>query len=1175
MQGFWAHRRELQEALPAKPIWARAGLCLLLLLAVLSFCPSGQAQVQNDGTITGRVTDTRGGALPGASITLTNQGTGRVTTGETNAAGEYVFNSVPLGTYILRVSAINFAEYTVQQLEVHAAEAVIVNAVLKPAAASASVTVTAEGTGIDTSAATVGATIDNTLVNNLPVDGNNVVTMAALLPGVTDVNAPTTFTSNTAGPVYNIAGSRNNQNLMLLDGTIWNNLYNNTGLNFPPSQDLQEVSVQINNFKAEYGRNVGSVFNVLTKSGSDKIHGSAWENSQNNIFNASDYISKQNPPLSMNQFGFALGGPIRRGKIFYFGSFQDLIMNSTVVAQAQTLTNAERGLQSDGVTPLPCQTSAYGAGPCANFAEDSVTTWKNPVYSSAAAQNIQTLNAAYAQATGGSVTATSPCVALLMTQPTTLAYPEIPAICWNPISVKLAQMTPVANLSIAGALPYAVSTGKQPRNDRSLLLRTDWAQGRQTISARYYQTWANDHTANGVSSGQGIANYDINLNNAYTHFGNVSDTIVLTPNLLNVARAGYKRYDYYVTPTSSNTLSNLGALYSQPEDSIPMISVLGRTGWTMGTSVNIRHTVDEGIQLDDMLSWSHGRHNLQLGVEFLRLQYLDRHAQTPHISFNNDSVSTDPAMLFLLGVINTATFGNSINQGAVQHALYSYVQDDWRVMPRLTLNLGLRWEIPFAWYQPDGRAATFIPGFGSQVFPNAPLNLAYVGDHGVEKSLVGTPYNNFAPRFGFAWDLFGDGKTAIRGGFGIFYDAINAQVVGVASPYTYTQNDSLNPGGISNPLLGLTQIPANYAKGQPAVFATPYNITFPDRNFRTPYTQAVNFGVQHQFRRAATLEANYVGRFSRHLALGYDENPAIYDCSGAYYQINPSVYCSTASTSQASYQARVKYPGFNYGGNGVLDYMTVGFANYNALQVIYIQRSRSWLTTTASYTFSKSIDDSSSTGISNSSDQPSIAIHRAVSDFNATQILNLGYVLHYRGIHRSNAFVRSVVNGWGLTGMYSVRSGHPFSVTSSGDVSLRDEKSEYLQIVPPGYAPLNAHRPRLQKVAEWFDTASFTSPATGTYGNAPRNFLTGPGFISNNLGVTRAFPLSHDSGKTLNFRAEAYNLFNTPNLGQPFSSLSGVTSKNTNWGVILATVGNNGAVGTNGRRLQFDATIRF
>ena len=184
--------------------------------------------------------------------------------------------------------------------------------------ASTSVTVEASGTTVDTRSATIATVIDPTLVQDLPVDGGNIVALAALLPGVTGVNAPTTFTSDTGGPTYNVSGSRSNQNLFLLDGALWNNVYLNTGLNFPSPFMLNEVSVQLNNFKAQYGRNVGSVFNVLTKSGSNKIHGDVWDYFNNKALNAADYLSHRNPQLVSNQYGATMGGPLHRGQALFF-----------------------------------------------------------------------------------------------------------------------------------------------------------------------------------------------------------------------------------------------------------------------------------------------------------------------------------------------------------------------------------------------------------------------------------------------------------------------------------------------------------------------------------------------------------------------------------------------------------------------------------------------------------------------------------------------------------------------------------------------------------------------------------------------------------------------------------------------------------------------------------------
>jgi len=1163
--------------------------CIVALLLCALHVGSNRAlgQAQNAGTVAGRVTDGYGHVVRDAKVTLVSASQGRMIEVESNSAGEFVFNSVPVSTYTLTVTAPSFATYQVTQLNVSADGNVNITTVLQPGLVTTDVTVTADSTVVDTRSATIGYTIDNKLVENLPVDGNNVVAVVALLPGVTNVNAPTTFTSNQGGPSYNVSGSRSNQNLLLLDGSVWNNLYNNTGLNFPTPNALQEVSVLLSNYKAQYGRNVGSVSNVITKAGSNAFHGAMWEFAQNRSLNAYDAISKANPPLDQNQFGFSVGGPILKQKLFFFVSGQDLISNAAVTAEAQTLTLNQRGLTNSG-TPQPCVSGGFAGLTCASFQEDGVTTWKNPVTGtgSTAASVIAAFNNAY-QVAGG--TGTSPCVALLLSQPATIPNPEIPSICFNPVSVALLGRTPLPNTPSGVALPYAVSVQNQPRNDKSGLIRIDWNRGHHSVDARYYETTANDQTANGVSSGLGIATYDINYNTGGIHFGNIGDTWVITNNLLNVARASYKRYDYNVVPKDSSTLSSFGASYTQPGDSLPRISVGGRLGYTLGASTNQSQSVDEDLQLDDSLSWSHGVHNIQTGLEFLRLQYSNRYHPAFSAVFNN-TYTPDPAMDYLLGLTQSTTQGNGVDIGAIQHDLYMYVQDDWRATSRLSINMGIRYELPFQWYEPDGKAATFIPGYHSVVVPNAPMNFAFVGDPGIKNSLVGTSYNNIAPRLGFAYDVFGNGKTSVRGGYGIFYDTINALVVGVSAPYHYSSMINDNPGGISEPLLGENAIPQDYVRGQTPQFVTPYSITFPDKNFRTPYTQAVNVGIQQHIRSASVIEANYVLRMGHALALGYDLNPAIYDCSGDYFKSNP-LYCT------GSYAQRVKYPNFNYGGSGVLDYMTVGFSSYNALQVVYRYKSNKWLTALASYTWSKSIDDNSyANGIANSSDQPSISVHRALSSFNAAQIVNVGWTLQVPKITRSFAAVRAVANGWSISGIFNYRSGQPFSVTVATDWTNRDEGAEYASFEPAGYAPLNKHRSRTAKEAEWFNVGSIGAPGNhgllvtspdgtltpsaidgtlGAYGNAPRDFLNGPAFINTTLGLQRTFSLPRVTGAKLVFRVDAFNALNLTNLGQPFANLSGSTSKNSSFGVIGATVGSNGAVGTNGRRLQLSGTIRF
>jgi hypothetical protein len=1175
------------------------GIVAVMLLLVWP-ATRAKGQAQNTGTVAGNVTDKQGAIIPGATVTLKNVAEGVTLSAKSNGHGQYLFSDVPVGVYNLMVVAPSFENFVVTDVHVDAATNMREDAHMVAGSVSASVTVEANGTTIDTRSATLGTMIDSKLVEGLPIDGENAVSLAALLPGVTNVNAPTTFTSDTGGPTYSVSGSRTTQNLFLFDGMIWNNVFYNTGLNYPPRLALQEVSVQTNNYKAEYGRNSGSIFNVLSRSGANLLHGDVWEYLQNSAFNARDYLSGVNPHLVSNQFGATIGGPIRRDKAFFFLSYQDLRLAGQAIAKDETPTLAEMGFDGPGMAHPCSSASAFPGMTCGNFTNDFCyvtsatcvspvtlgTAMRNPIYT-------QGVTAITAQNTAWQLsghTGTSPCVTELTSymnaQTTTtgqehLPTPEIPINCFNPVTTAFVnKYIPLASSLIGSATqPEAISAANQPRNDQEGLARVDLNFGRHTVDARFYVTNVNDITSNSVSSGQGVSTYDQDLNVAGIYAGNIGDTWVLTPNLLNVARAAYKRYTYIILPRDRTTIGDLGASYSEPDyNFLPKMEATNR--FTVGSSNSgDSHTVTANVEFDDGVTWTRGSHTMAFGVQFLDLDYLHRFAYVP--TFEAEQQFTESSMAdFLLGFSYQELVGNSTNLAANQRNLYSYAQDDWRATRKLTLNYGVRYEIPFAWKESDRDGVTFRPGYQSVVFPNAPAGVAFQNDPGIGNPSPPTRYSNVAPRVGFAYDVLGNGTLAIRAGFGLFYDAINAYVVGVSEPYHYQATYSQPAGGFSEPLLGLPAIPANYVKGQPPQFALPYTINYAGPNLKNPYTEAVNFGFQERIRKNATFEADYVGKFGRHGMIPLDQNPSIYDCSGSYYQANPTLYCPGSSTAntQASYEARSLYPEFNYGGQGIVDNESIGTSNYNALQVVYSQRSSRFLNTYMSYTYGRSIDISSNGATSTASvPQPHhLNLEYAASDFNAQQILNLGWVLRLPNPVADHGFKGELLDGWTYGGIYNARTGNPINVTIAGDQSYTDQRQQRPNLVAGQPLYPTGFRHRAAKVAEWFNVNAFAEPPDGTFGNLRRNALVGPGYINTNMDVQKYFNLPHPE-QTIEFRLDAFNVFNTPNLAQPNAVVSGATTNQVanEFGEILSTVGTNGAVGTNGRRLQIGLILRY
>jgi hypothetical protein len=1229
------------------------GICVAALLTVGLIAAAGTASAQNTGSILGSVTDKTGAVVANATVTVADPTTGVNREVKTNGAGEYLLPSLPVGTYILTAAAPAFEASVITDIKVDANSNVKEVVTLQPGATTDSVTVQdTQGSVIDPNSATIATMLDPKMIEDLPIDGHNIVALTALLPGVVDVNAPATFTGDTAGPTYSASGARNTQNLMLFDGLMWNNLFYNTGINYPTPNALQEVSILLNNYKAQYGRNAGSVFSVISKRGTNTIHGAAWDYLQNQYFNAADYLSHVNPQDDQNQFGFTVGGPIKKDKLYYFGAYQQLIGRLTTTGSALTPGFAERALNSDGKTARMCSSMGpYPGRQCASFLSDvtapnsagveTAGKFVNPLdvtgtsNGATAATTVAQYNSAYAQAGG---TGQSPCINLLnlaatyaatnnyantgKVQSTYMPNAEMPIECLNPVMLSLFNSTisptnPQLNVPVPNLGGFAVTTSPAPTGDRRATLRTDYLpNGRNTFDIHYDVFESSANAPLGVnSSSTGVATYELLNRHAKSNFANLGWQWVVTPTLLNNLRFGYKRFESNQFPDDPRTLNTFGGNFVEPGiATLPAVNISG--AFTLGsTSQAYQDHINENTELEEALSWTRGNHNVQGGFSFLRLQYLSRQDYPGYLSFSTTFTGLGIGDA-LAGLLNSVTAQNRLLQGGIQHEVNFYLQDDWRFTPRLTLNLGVRYELPFQWFEPHGEAATFVPGLQSIVYPNAPGGLGFPGDPTVLPSLVPTDFNGVAPRTGFAYDVFGTGKLLVRGGFGVFFDAVNANVVGVGQPYHYSFFQQTPPGGASVPLQGygvdangvpngsILQIPAGFNKAHP-LFIAPFSNFYPDPNFRTPYVMAANLGFQYHLPHGGVLETNYVGKFARKLTIPVDQNPSIYDCSGGYFQANPNLYCTGASSVAQSEAARSRYQDFNYGGQGLVDIKSIGTSSYNALQAQYTQRGGRYLTILTSYTYSRSIDIQSNAQTTANAvpDVFNIKSDRGPSDTNATHVYNLGWVTRYPKITGGNFVTRAILNDWAYSGIFNAHTGRPYEVTINNDTALDDEPMQRAYILPGAKVNLPSNRHRADKVNEYFNVNAFSYPQIGTFGNQGRNAFVGPGYLLTDMTLARDFPLVRfREGMRFNLRAEAFNVFNTPNLNNPNGSFSCSTTSIsttvpgseescaagsgtfgtvnpatgfTNFGRVLSTYGNNANTSTNGRKIQFSMTVFY
>jgi len=1052
-------------------------LCCVRRFLFLSSCAVFAVFAQGTGTIHGVVTDASGAVVPAATVSARHEARATTRTVQTDAQGEYVVPLLPVGTYTITVTGPGFREFKQQGVDLTSDQNVRVDARLELGNVADTITVNGEPPLVDSRSSVVGALIDSQRIVDLPLNGRNVVNLAALLPGTTSINAVQMFTGDRNGPTLSISGSRANENLFLFDGVQNSSLFRNTGLNFPPPDALQEVKVLTSNYDAEYGRNAGSVFNVVTKSGTNEIHGSVWEFLRNQDLNARNFFAPSRPQLIQNQFGATGGGPIRKNKLFAFLSYEGLrIRPAALMNGSYPLTAAER--QGD-------------------FSNDLLTK--------------------------------------VITDPlsgTPFPNNQIPQSRIDPVAAKVLSggFMPLPNGPNG---QYSVLWPLPETNDQGLA-RVDYNLGRNTIDGHmnYSRAWQTTIAALAASIGNvsgTVPSYGVYTIPTAVQSYTVGDTFIVTPALLNQARLSLDRLSSNQTPLLNNSLSGLGSNYPDLEPKIlPTLTLSGRLTMQAAAPALI---VSQSFQFSDSINWTHGEHTVKAGFELLKLRYIDDYTTGGNATFTG-TFTGDSGADFLLGKAATfvVTSPETVPQEGLQLNTYYFVQDDWRIHPRLTLNLGLRYELPLPWVQPNNYWATLRPGEQSQVYPTAPVGMVFPGDPGVPRGLVQTDKHNFAPRVGFAWDLFGKGRTSVRGSYGIFYETINCDIVqNTDQPFVYSY--TLNaPYSLSDPLRGLAPIPTTLNLKNPVFSGLP-SLFYPDPNLVSPYVQQFNLNVQHELARNLAVQVGYAGKLGRKLLIGYATNPAVY----------------APGATLANEDARRILQGFS--NNRVIS--SRSDSSYEALQVSVNRRFAGGFSLQGSYAFSRSIDNSSAFALG--AVVPNVFdfhTQTALADFYAKHVFSASGIWDLPKLRTQPKVIRFLAGGWQTSGLLTMNSGMPINIVSGSDIALSGTNSQRPNVV--GNPVISGNRSRGTEIAEFFNRSVFVKPAAGMYGDTGRNALLGPGYFDTDLDLVKSFPLPGREKLRLQFRAEFFNIFNSVNLASPNASLAA----GPNMGLISNIAGN-------------------
>ncbi|HEY2018578.1 MAG TPA: carboxypeptidase regulatory-like domain-containing protein [Bryobacteraceae bacterium] len=1025
--------------------------CLLLIVLCLIAAPLG-AQVSTAG-IFGTVTDRTGAVVPGAEVVVLNTDTNFTRTAKSGAAGDYSVTALPLGPYKVEATVQGFKKYEQTGIVLDVSRNARVDVTLELGTMTEVMSVTSDAPLVNVANAQVGRTVTNLEIIQMPLVNRDLYSLLNLTPGVEMNN-----TANTVGfrqTTVSINGSGDGGTgsvAYYLDGGSNMTGLRNTGNATPNPDTVEEFRVITNSYSAEFGRFTAGVVDVVTKSGTNSPHGSLFEFLRNDKLNANGWGVLSRPPQRRNQFGGAGGGPIRRDKLFVFGSYSGLRQ------RAQDVLNG-------AIVPTPAERSG-----------DFSASAKKPSYAG-------------------------------------IVNGVIPASALDPAAMKIVNSYIPALSNVTGGKWQGIVP--RPTDSDDVNFKLDYvASSRHQVTGSYFYTKGFEFQPAGGNIAWSQQDYTWKQQNF-----NAGDTWTIGPTAVNQFRATYVRNFGGRLNLPDLSLADLGSKFTiQGPKTLPQITVSGFV--TLSEAIQGPIAGSNYYGLRDSLTLMRGRHSIKMGADASLEKFIQDTSLNNYGVWTFDGKKTGNALAdFMMGL--PATFKQDTPCTKIDNDWYSglFVQDDYRIHPRFTLNMGMRYEIPTSMTDPLNRKITYAPGVQSTVAPNAPLGLLFPGDPGVSRGIINPSRKMFAPRLGLAWDPFGDGKTSIRAAAGFFYGSISSNNMNMTTDYQpfSARQTFANVKTLSDPygnMAGGSPFPISYDAKNPRFALLPADVSTLAQNFHFPYTYQLNFSIQRQLRNDISVSASYVGALTHHLPFTVDKNYPIW---------NP------AATTTNLPQRRPYLPGtlgIIYYEDGIIN------SDYHGLQTSFQKRMSHGFTLQAYYVFSKSMEgaqtqNSQPTG--GAEDFRNLSLERARTNNDRRHTFSLSAVWQIDYLKGGHVLARHVVNGWSLSVIATAKSGAPLTCTTGQDNNVDGSSTDRCDLVGNPY--LDPNRSRSDVSNDWFNTAAFKPPAAGADGNSSRNLLDGPGQKLVDAALFRQFRLRENM--KLEFRAELTNALNIVNLSSP------------------------------------------